>query len=293
METFAVAISSMSLDGKLVDGDDRWGRLNASFVNRWVDPMELGNCIVQGRAYTSWHDPMYRHSDNWQLSQFLAVDMDTGDERSGIRNLANQDFVMGFAAMIHTTPSHTESKPRARVIFLLDRPIVNAGAYSTAAKFLSKILGGDKVATDPSRFYYGNKQATVEMVRGKLPVDYLYTLYRRDKDRQETSDTSHRHHSSATHSKNQGKNQSPTRGRYDDVKRLLERIDPMALEYLDWVAAIAAIKHELGDQGISLAISWARGKPGEIERMWKSLRREQGGNLATFGTLAHFAYPAG
>lgn len=300
MNTFAIAVSTWKVEEKLPKDDDRWGKFNASFRNHWVEPMEFADLVMTGHAYTSWHDPMYRHSDNWQLSQYLAVDMDTEDERSSLKVLAEHDFIMAFATLIHTTPSHTRDKPRARVVFFLDRPIVNPRAYANAARFLNSFFGGDTVTHDPSRFFYGNIKAEIEMLRGRLPVDYLYNLYQRDKARQAEiaaqgenkqndrhTTASHRSHNSGQRSSSQG----PKRGRYDDVKELLGRIDPWGMEYIKWVACIAAIKHELGDDGLSLAVQWAKGNPNEVERMWKSMRRDDNANVATFGTLCQLAYP--
>lgn len=302
MSTYAIATNGMQLEGKLPEGDGRWAKFNASFRNRWLEPGEFATAVKCGMAYTSWHDPMYRHSDNWQLSQFLAVDLDTGDEKSSIPYLLDQDFVVGFGTLIHTTPSHTPEKPRARVVFFLDRPIVRPEAYSNAAKFLSKILGGDKVATDPSRFYYGNVNAQLELLRGQLPVDYLYTLYQKDKALQERLEKLEAHQDrkngnapKASHNKDynaqRGGSQGVSHGRRDEVEKLLAMIDPMGIEYMDWVAAIGAIKHELGDDGLRIAEQWAMGKKGEVEKMWRSMRRGDGGNVSTFGTLCHLAYP--
>lgn len=301
--TYAIAISSLKLTEKIAkDDEEMWGRLTRSFVNRWVSPSDLSAFICEGRPYTSWHDPEYRHHSNWQLSQFLAVDLDTCDARSALPFLASNDFVMGFATLIHTTPSHKEDAPRSRIVFCLDRVLVDANAYNEAAKFLSLLLGGDPVSTDCSRFFYGNAHAKVELLGGRLPVAYLRTLYQKykshlEREKHKESDqlsygrsNNHANHSTMAHHRQPSKPQARF-GRTEDVLKLLDKIDPWNISYMEWVACIGAIKHELGDQGLSVAVQWGNGKKGEIERMWKSMRRDNNGHVATFGTLVHLAYP--
>jgi hypothetical protein len=286
-ERFYVAVSTWELTEKLAKNDKRWGAFNGSFVNEFIGIADLCERIHKGNAFTSWHNPQYRDSDNWELSQFLAVDMDQGTSQSSIEGMRKNEFILGFATFIYTTPSHTDEEPRCRPVFLLDRPIVNPIAYNRASKFLQELLGGDPASTDASRFFYGNANATFDFPLGILPVDYLYTLYQRHKQQgmsqQSQSQPNHR----SNHSTNQHGSQA-MRGRREGVEKMLSMIDPWGIEYLDWVACIGAIRHELGEEGLPLAVSWAQGKKGEVERTWRSMRKETG-NLATFGKLCHLA----
>ena len=288
---YAIAINQMALEGKLPAGDNRWSKFNSAFENQELEPLDFANAIYTGHAYTSWHNPMYRQSDNWACSQFIAVDMDTGDKRSSIKHLADHDFVMTYGGMIHTTPSHTPLNPRARVVFFLDRPIEHPTAYTNACKFLSELLGGDKVATDPSRFFYGNADCELSMINNCLSVDRLYTLYKRARHSKEKqapqrhNETSKRH--SGYHNRNEDKLQT--------IRQALEHLPPWSMDYDEWVSVIAAIKYELGDEGLWLAEQWGNGQKGEIQRMFRSFRRESGkvARIPTIIALAkrHGTYP--
>jgi hypothetical protein len=80
---------------------------------------------------------------------------------------------------MHTTPSHTEQEPRARVLFLLDEPITDAVGYQAAAKFLvSQFDGADPACTDASRFFYGAYNCDIWFSDNVLPVRQLRRYYR-------------------------------------------------------------------------------------------------------------------
>lgn len=286
MPVGTIAINRMALEEKLPKNDPRWASFNAAFLNQTVDELDFADKIHSGHAYTSWHDPEYRHSDNWRQSQFIAVDMDTKDYRSSIHYLKQRDFILAYGTMIHTTPSHTPEAPRARVVFFLDRPICNPVAYNNASRFLAEVIGGDKVATDVSRFFYGNNKAEIEMLGGCLNCDYLYTLYKRHQAHYSSKNGVVKPERASQNSNQQGR--FGPEDKHKTISESLKRIDPWGLEYLDWVSVIAAIKHELGDEGFYLAESWANGKKGEIERMWRSFRRESG-RLSTIATIVKFA----
>lgn len=281
MGGYCMGINRMELDQKLPRDDERWYNFNQSFDNLQVDAVDLAAAILAGRAYTSWHNPQHRCSDNWQLSQFIAIDMDTGDRRSAFDTVCNNDWVCGYGTLIHTTPSHTTEKPRCRVVFLLDRPILKPDGYNKASKFLSLCMGGDPVATDPSRFFYGNLNGQVEMLGGKLSVDFLLDRYRRFERLQQQQGDTKRPKLTSQRFRNQEL--------YTRIQEALDRIDPWSMPYKDWCAIISAVKFELGDDGFDLASAWAQGKKNEVERMWRSFRRE-GGNVAALGTIIHWAY---
>jgi hypothetical protein len=124
---------------------------------------------------------------------------------------------------------------------------------------------------------------------GVLSVDYLWTLYQR-----------HRNRTNAlveppTHDRGVNKNNralqahgSTGEDKMQVIAEALPKIDPWGLPYLEWVGVIGAIKRECGEAGLDLAVSWANGKPGEVERMWKSLRRESG-KVTTIASIVHYA----
>lgn len=290
----AIAVNKYKLSEKLPKDDKRWQSFNNSFENRLLDPTDFASEVYTGHAYTSWHNPSLRNSDNWEQSQFLAVDMDTEDDRSTLDMLMQHDLVACYGTVLHTTPSHTKELPRARVVFFLDRPILSPAAYNSASTFLSMLLGGDPKATDPSRFFYGSLHAEMRLPSHTMPVDYLRLLYKRyQRHTAEMYREDKRQSASAPHHRNtvRHENQAPEPDKMEkDIRAALDKINPWDIDYKDWCAIVGAIKYELGDSGLQVAINWADGKEGEIERMWRSLRR-QAGSVATVGTIFHWAYP--
>jgi hypothetical protein len=176
---YCIAINDMALDDKLPPGDSRWARLNDSFINQEVEPFDFANAIYMGRAYSAWHSGR-RKDDNFLRSQFIAVDCDTEDERSSIPYLLRLEFVNVYAALIHSTPSHTDAAPRSRVVFLLDEPIADSAAYEVAIGFVYNLFpGSDTSCIDSSRFFYGSKNCEIELLDNVLPVTHLRSYYNR------------------------------------------------------------------------------------------------------------------
>lgn len=178
MTPYKIAINSMAT-GKLPQGDPRWATFNDSFVNGESDLIDIANAIYMGRSYAAWHRGR-RSLENFILAQHIAVDMDSGDARSSFDVLARHDLVQMYAGLMHTTPSHTPTAPRARVIFLLDEPITDAAGFQAAAKFLvAQFDGADLACTDASRFFYGASKCDIWLSENVLPVRQLRRHYRK------------------------------------------------------------------------------------------------------------------
>ena len=142
--------------GKIEQVDkDAWRIFNGSFSNVDIEPSKLMSLIQQGYAYTAQHDN-YRHSKNFIQGQHIALDFDTQDDRSSFDHLLQKDFIRRYAAFLHTTPSHTEDKPKARVVLILDKPIKDAVKYAELMTALvNRFDLSDKACKDAARFFYG------------------------------------------------------------------------------------------------------------------------------------------
>jgi hypothetical protein len=136
-------------------GNAFYKKYNGQFCNEELTPYELMFALHSGYGITPQHND-YRHSKNFICGQHLGLDFDTGDHYSSIDYLRTVPFIAQYASIIYTTPSHTESEPRARVIFLLDAPVYNAGDYGKlAAGLLWHFEQADKSCKDAARFYFG------------------------------------------------------------------------------------------------------------------------------------------
>ena len=154
-----------------------WDVFNDSFINREIPLIELVSAIYLGHAYAPWHNGR-RKTENFQLAQHIAVDMETHDSRSTLDSLARHEFVQIYGAILHTTPSHTDADPRARAIFLLDQPIASASGYKTAINFVYSLFpGADGSCVDSSRFFYGAQGCDMQLPENVLPVAHLRSLW--------------------------------------------------------------------------------------------------------------------
>lgn len=174
-----IAVNRMQLSGKLPQGDSRWAAFNDSFVCQNLPLLEVANAIYTGHAYAGWHNGR-RCTENFLCAQHIGVDMDSGDERSTFDELLQHDFFKTYGGLIHTTPSHTSTTPRARLLFFLDTPITNPTAFQSAAMFVVSLFSGaDSAVTDASRFFYGCSNCEIEIPFKTLPLAHLRHYYAR------------------------------------------------------------------------------------------------------------------
>lgn len=263
--TYKIAINKMALDGKLPDGDPRWEPFNNSFVNQELETLDIANAIYRGHSYTAWHRGR-RNTENFDCAQFIAVDLETHDKRSTLDYLRQQEFIKVYGGLIYTTPRHTEADPRARVLFFLDQPITEPQAYKTAIEFVYHLIpGSDTNCIKASGFFYGSKDCQWEWIDSVLPLIHLRSYYNRWRNVQPPT----QHRTPTT-------NYQPRNTNEKEVSEALSKIDPWKMDYNKWISVLAALHDELGDSALQLAVSWAQGKPGEVERKWKSFGHYSG-----------------
>jgi len=287
---YKIAIHSVALEEKIPPGDPRWSTFNDQFENQTINPSTFANKIYAGHAYTTWHSGR-RSLENFTLAQHIALDFDTGDERSSFDGLKQNELIASYAGLFHTTPSHTPELPRARVIFFLDSPIQNAKAYADAARFLiAHAPGADSACKDASRFFYGAKGADILFLDNIMPMAHLRHMYHRWRQAQAT-DSESGQPQPAQATKTTSFVPPPGWKPSDEVGRLrdaLTKIDPWRIEYDEWIAVLAAIHDVIGDEALHVAQSWAQGKPGEVERKWNTFGK-YAGDPATLGTVYYLA----
>lgn len=281
---YKIAINKMKLAGKLPEGDRRWPEFNDSFENLELDIEDIANAIYCGQAYCP-HVNGRRNTDNFVCAQYIAVDLETHDERSSMKYLANMELVKVYGGLIYNTPSHTEADPRSRVLFFLDQPLTTAPAYKSAIEFIYTLFpGSDTNCIKASGFFYGSKDCKFEWIDNVFPLAHLRRYYARY------------HKEVKPVSPPQPVRSAPAvsvplpQDEAQKVQDALRRIDPMRISYQEWVNVLMALHRELGDSGLSLAEQWAQGKPGEVGKKWKSFKNSGNGSGAvTLGTVYHMA----
>ena len=75
-----------------------------------------------------------------------------------------------------------------------------------------------------------------------------------------------------------------------EVYEALKMIPPWQIGYDEWVQVLMGIHSEFGDNGYSMAETWADGKQGEVDQKWKSFKKSgKEGNIITIATVFSIA----
>ena len=260
MDTVKIAISRYQLDHKIAQGDPFWHDFNGGFENCEVDPVQLMDTVYSGKAITTQHN-VWRKAENYILGQHLALDFDSEDERSTILKLEQDKFIQKYASFIHTTISHKPDAPRARVVFVLDTPIMQAENYALAASALLWLYGAaDRQCKDPARFYYGAPGCDMEYIGNVLPLDVVKKLIAnyQESGQQERKQAARKDYTAP-----------PSQ---QEVASALAKIPAWGIEYDEWVQVLMGIHSAFGGDGLALAESWGDGQPGEVWRKWQSFK---------------------
>lgn len=156
-----------------------WRTFNGGFKNFTIPIEHFLAAITKGFAYTAQHTG-YRKAEQFLCGQHIGLDFDTGDHRSSIEGLLQDDFIHDRAAFIHTTASHKDSAPKARVIFLLDRPVYSVGKYSLMTEAFAETYktngSADPSCKDPVRLYFGAENCTIIELDNMLSFDDVASI---------------------------------------------------------------------------------------------------------------------
>ena len=134
-------------------------------LNEFVDHLKAGKAFTVG-TYTDNH----RLEDNFIQSQILALDLDSKSMQTAQQNKGIADH----ALILHETPSHTTDTPKARVIFILDKPIPRLDAWRKAqAAVIHHFadLKPDASCKDGARFFYGSTKEYLIQAGNRLSID--------------------------------------------------------------------------------------------------------------------------
>ena len=154
-------------------------------MNRRTPPGTFVQTVLAGHPYTACHIG-FRHERNFTAGQVLSLDFDTEDEVSTIKHLSSVDFFNKYAYAIYTTASHTEDKPRARVVFLLQEPIKRPSIFSLAASGLVHHFSlSDPSCIDPARIFFGSLNGDVLFLNNGLPLSVLKPIIEKEIEKRE------------------------------------------------------------------------------------------------------------
>lgn len=144
--------------------------VRVNYATGWV-PNELGvdafiEHVRAGGGFSAHFRNSYRKTSNFICSDVIAADFDK-DVR--IEEALELPLVKKHAAFVYTTPSHTVSDHRFRVVFLLDETIEQAEDWADALKGLALKLGSDTSIKDAARMFFGSTGCDVIKIGRTMP----------------------------------------------------------------------------------------------------------------------------
>ena len=189
----------------MAPSERRWARYNNGFVSEehtmtsLLDQIELGCSFTavlggcSGQCCGAWcinpvHKEIsghcgrpsgYRRNQHFESSQFIALDFDTGDERSAFEYLVSRPLIAEYVSFLYTTLSHTVEHPKARAVFIIDAAVTDPDLYRRFKRaVMAKMPWGDASVHDPARMVYGSNPGSGQSVflGNVLPLMVLEAL---------------------------------------------------------------------------------------------------------------------
>lgn len=206
-------------------------------------------------------------------AQHIGVDFDDETEASTIEQQLKSRFVQRYASLIYTTQSHTEEKPRCRIIFLTDEPEYNADSHRARTRTVCSLLGADVSATEPTRAFYGSGENGRAVVLGNvLPLSVVDSVV---SEYQEATVRPAKTYESET---------------LDEAKavELLRKINldsfQSGVRHEALWRTCAVVKKEFPSNGLDMLLAWQPERETEIREQWRSSRVSKLG----IGTLYYY-----
>lgn len=129
----------------------------------------LAKHINNGYPFTVQHQG-FRREENFVRSNILTVDIDKG---MSLDMALENPCIKKHAALLYTTPSHTDKENRFRIVFVLDRIITTAAEMRSAYRGIIRKFGGDEACKDACRLFYGSKGSNPIIIGKSLPNQEL------------------------------------------------------------------------------------------------------------------------
>lgn len=152
--------------GKPNRGDPVNQALNWNSVELDID--KLISEIGFGRAFSAQFKGGHRKSSNFICSDVVAVDIDGG---LLLEDALVNPYITSNASFLYTTPSHSESEHRFRIVFLTNSTITSSEDWKNALRGAGRKLGGDPSIKDAARQFYGSKGGSFHRF-GNVLSDY-------------------------------------------------------------------------------------------------------------------------
>lgn len=312
LQTLSVAINEQFINKTGADGVLSGRQLTRGFVNRRLTPLELVQEIDKGHAYGP-HFNGSRNNENFVETSVISIDIDSKEGKpANIEGLLAEPFVRSYLGILYHTASSTPTNPRARLIFLLDKPISDPAFLVLAYRMLVAKLqayGADKAPTAAASIFFGSKGSRPKLTTKVLPLqvlrDEVASWAATDPTDVRLICRSGEGGSDFLNGTDNGfysikENRKvfhplPPSIEHSDISRWLGHIpsDPQYLPYSDWVVVVKAVFSAVGWDGLDLLKEWTTAKPGELEGMFRSFETNPRSDGTTWRTLRWMAEQRG
>lgn len=159
-----------NLVDKNVGGDARLYR--EGFENLQATPIQFAEGVSLGWAYCAQLSGP-RQTENFKACNIASIDIDRG---MTVGEALAHPLVAGNALLLFTTASHTPEAHRFRIVFLLPSVITRGKEIRRVVRGLTRSLGGDPSATDPTRISFGNRSAEFHWINKELSPELMTEL---------------------------------------------------------------------------------------------------------------------
>lgn len=158
-----------------------------------VTIQELFNCIAIGNTFCPAVLKGGTKNENWLQQELIAIDIDNEDTSTEILTI---DKAIALLKENHIKPlgyyqtfNCTASKPKFRLLFLLDRPITETDKMKFILETLiSFIPQADKSCKDLSRLFYGtNKEVKILDTEARITIETIKQLAPSKEERKNNS----------------------------------------------------------------------------------------------------------
>lgn len=136
---------------------------------------DLIGSISSGFPFTHQFSNGYRKGSNFAGTNVLIADI---DGTLPLERALADPFIKHHATLIYTTPSHTETENRYRILFHLKREIYHGESYEALYTALMKRVPTDPAARSCAQFFFGNSEAIFHQIGKSLDSESINKLIR-------------------------------------------------------------------------------------------------------------------
>lgn len=146
------------------------------YASGWTDvelPIdELVEVVCNGYAFCVQLNGN-RSNANYKQTNIIPVDVDSG---TSLQEALDNEFAKKHLTFFYTTARHTVEENRFRLVFLLERDIINPDDFVAIKRALGLRFCGDPSTYDSSRISFGNQAAVYRTFERFIPSDVIDEL---------------------------------------------------------------------------------------------------------------------